>query len=115
MGTIWYLWAVNDDPVTNQYLVQVIGEQHSEELYKDKLCADGNKRNLFGCPAGYMNVRSALAAISKFNLKIGVFKEDIGGRVVRYDLWKQQSRRRARQSVAYRKMQLRLGPRQPRA
>jgi hypothetical protein len=98
METAWYLWAVDNDPATNEYLVQVIGEQNPEELHKDKLCADGARRNLFRCPAGYANVRSALTAMSRFNLKIDVFQESVGGSVARYDLWKASARRAARES-----------------
>lgn len=41
MKTTWYLWAVDDDPTTNDYLVGVIGEQNPELLHQDELCADG--------------------------------------------------------------------------
>lgn len=95
MSTTWYLWPVNNDPVTNEYLAKAIGEQNPECEYRDKLCADGKKRNLFRCPAGYENVQTAMAAIPKFNLKLEVFKEDDIGtgaksaeRIIRYDLWK---------------------------
>ncbi len=94
--TIWYVWAVNDDPVTNQYLVQVVGEQNQEYLHSSKLCADGTKRNLFRCPKGYASVRSAIAAIAEFKLKIEIFKEDIEGVITRYDLWKASSRKASR-------------------
>lgn len=104
MGTVWYLWAVKDDPVTNEYLAKVIGEQNPESECRDRPCADGKKRNLYRCPMGYSNVQKALSAISKFNLKIEVFKEEIERVIVRYDLWKQQSRRKAHWSAAYRKM-----------
>ena len=115
MGTIWYLWAINNDPVTNGYLVKVIGEQNPECEYKDKLCADGKRRDLFQCPMGYENVQKALTAISEFGLKVEVFKEGKNG-VVRYDLWKPHSRKKARQMahrriITLRKMQLRYGRR----
>jgi len=116
MGTVWYLWAVNDDPNTNEYLVKVIGEQNPECVCADRLCADGEKRNLYRCPAGYANVRSALAAVRALKwMKIEVFKEEIERVIVRYDLWKQKSRRRAHRSVTYRKIQSHLGPRRSRA
>jgi len=105
MGTIWYLWAINDDPATNEYLAKVVGEQNPEYECSDRLCADGKKRDLYRCPMGYTNVQKALAAISKFKLKIEVFKEEVERVIVRYDLWKQQSRRRASRSATYRKMQ----------
>ena len=101
--TAWYLWAVNDDPMTNQYLVKVIGEQNPEAMYTDKLCADGRRRNLFRCPTGYANVRSALTALQEFNLKVEVFKEDAGEVIARYDLWKRRVRKAARHSVLLRK------------
>lgn len=104
--TIWYLWAIKGDPRTNEYLAKVIGEQNPEYEYRDRLCADGEGRNLFRCPNGYANVRSAITAIPAFNLKVEVFKEEIDGGIVRYDLWKQQPRRRARRSAVHRKMKL---------
>lgn len=96
MATLWYLWAVNNDPATNEYFVKVIGEQNLEYLCNDKLCADGVPRNLFKCPQGYANVRSAIAGISEFNLKFYVFKEDIEDVITRYDLWKKSVRKAAR-------------------
>jgi hypothetical protein len=98
MKTKWYLWAVNDDPMTNQYLVQVIGEQYPDELYRDKLCADGERRNLFGVSEwGNADVRRAVAAVHEFNLKLGVFRESEGAAIVRYELWRQPVRKAARQ------------------
>ena len=103
METRWYLWAVNDDPVTNKYFVNIIGEQNPEYLGNER-CADGKNRNLFRCPVGYTNVQSALSAISEFNLKVEVFKEDIDGVIVRYDLWKKSAKKAARRSVVNRKV-----------
>ncbi|MDE2173427.1 MAG: hypothetical protein KGJ31_02405 [Patescibacteria group bacterium] len=97
--TVWYLWAIDDDPRTNEYLVKIIGEQNSENLYRDKLCADGVRRNLFRCPKGYSNIRSALVAIPEFNLKTEVFKEGAGEAIVRYDLWKKRVQKSSRQSA----------------
>ncbi len=98
MKTVWYIGAVNDDPATNQYLVQVIGEQNQEYLHADKLCADGKKRNLFRCPDGYASVLKAVAAIAKYKLKFEVFQENIEDAIVRYDLWKPSARKAARRS-----------------
>lgn len=98
MKTTWYLWAKHDDPATNEYFVQVIGEQNPEYLHKDKLCADGKKRNLFECPKGYENVKSAISAIRQFHLKFEVFQENIAGVISRYDLWKKRARKAARWS-----------------
>ncbi|HUX80926.1 MAG TPA: hypothetical protein VMV38_01230 [Candidatus Paceibacterota bacterium] len=99
MTTIWYLEAVHDDPTTNQYLVQIIGEQNLEYLYSTKRCAGGKRRNLFRCPEGYANVQGAISAIPAFNLKIEVFKEEEGGGVItRFDLWKKSIRKTARQA-----------------
>lgn len=93
MKTKWYLWAVNDDPRTNDYLVGVIGQQEMEYLHTKKLCADDTRRNLFECPRGYADVRSAVAAVSQQNLKLEVFKEDASGVLVRFDLWKNGARK----------------------
>lgn len=109
MGTTWYLWAIKDDPTTNEYLAKVIGEHNPESECRDRLCADGEKRNLYRCPMGYTNVKKALTAISTFKLKVEVFKEEIERVIVRYDLWKQPSRRKAHWKSAYRKMQARRG------
>lgn len=112
--SIWYLWAKNGDPVTNEYFVKVIGEQNPEYGFAKRLCADGRKRNLFMCPDGYANVQDATTAISKFNLKMEVFKQEIDDRIVRYDLWKQKPRKRACRSAVHRKMQAHLDQRQHR-
>jgi hypothetical protein len=102
MAAIWYLWPVNNDPATNEYLAKVIGEQNSECEKRDKLCADKVRRNLFLCPAGYLDVGAALAAVGAFNLKLEVFKEDSegpsAGCIVRYDLWKALVRKASRDS-----------------
>ena len=98
MTTIWYLEAAHDDPATNEYLVQIIGEQNQEFLYCTKRCADGKRRNLFRCPDGYRNVQSAIAAIRAFNLKIEVFKEDVEDVITRYNLWKKSVRKAARRA-----------------
>ena len=98
MATTWYLEAKHNDPATNEYLVHVIGEQNLEHLCTSKLCADKKRRNLFRCPVGYTDVRNALAAISQFNLKVEVFKEEIEDVIIRYDLWKKSSRKKARQA-----------------
>jgi len=90
------MWAVNDNPATNGYLVKIIGEQNSEYLYPDKLCADGKKRNLFRCPKGYENVQSAISAMKAFNLKFEVFKEDSEDVIVRYVLWKRAVQKSAK-------------------
>lgn len=95
MKTMWYLWAVHNHPPTNQYLVHVIGEGNEENLFSNKLCADGKKRDLFMCPMGYTNVQNAISAIQEFSLKIEVFKEDIKDVITRYDLWKKSARKKA--------------------
>ena len=98
MGATWYLWPVNNDPDTNKYLAKVIGEQNPEDEMRDKLCADGIKRNLFRCPQGFVNVRMALAAVSEFNLKIEVFKESFWGTnakgITHFVLWKKSVRKK---------------------
>jgi hypothetical protein len=96
MATTWYLWAMNDNPRTNEYLVKVIGEQNQEYLYADKLCADGRRRNLFRCPKGYANVQSTISALKDFNLKFEVFKEDIEDVIVCYLLWKKSVQKAAK-------------------
>jgi len=111
MGTTtWYLWAINNHPPTNEYLAKVIGEQNPECECRNRLCADGEKRNLFRCPAGYANVRSALAAARALKwIRIEVFKEEAEQVIVRFDLWKQQARKNARRSIARHKMLSRRG------
>ncbi len=100
MSTIWYLWPVDNDPVTNEYFAKGIGEQNPECERRDVLCADGKKRNLFSCPKGYADVRTAAAAISKFNLKFEVYKEEGESLATdlptRFDLWKKSVRNSAR-------------------
>ena len=95
--TIWYIEAVHGHPATNEYLAQVIGQGNEEYAHKDKICADGVKRNLFQCPRGYQeDVQKAIAAIPQFKLKIEVFKakdrDDLPGR---YEIWKQSVKKRA--------------------
>ncbi len=96
MATIWYLWAIGDDQPTNEYIAKVVGDQYTEHEHKDKLCADGKRRNLFECPRGYDNVKSAISGISEYGLKLEVFKEDIEDVVVQYELWKKPVRKTAR-------------------
>lgn len=92
----WYLWAVDDDPKTNEYVVKIIGEGNEENLCPNKLCADGKRRNLFRCPEGYMDVRSAISALAVYDLKIEVFKESVEDVIVLYSLWKQTVRKKAK-------------------
>lgn len=96
MKTVWYLWAVNNHPPTNQYMVHVIGEGNEEYLSKDKLCADGKKRDLFMCPMGYVNVQNAISVIQEFSLKMEVFKEDPKDVITRFDLWKKIVQKKAK-------------------
>ena len=100
MSTIWYLWPRDNDPRSNEHFVQIVGEQNTENECRDKTCADGVSRNLFRCPKGYADVQTAIAAMSRFDLKFEVFKQDSAGagaeKVVRYDLWKKEVRRAAR-------------------
>ncbi len=92
--TTWYLEAKNDHPPTNAYFVRVIGEQNSEYLYQDMLCADGTRRNLFRCPRGYFDVRRAIAAIPEYGLRMEIFKEEGDGSIVHFNLWKEAIRKR---------------------
>jgi hypothetical protein len=95
--TIWYLWAIKDDPTTNEYLAHVIGEQYPDSACRDKLCSDGVRRNLYRCPPGaYAKVQSAIAGVSVYNLKLEVFRETAGGEIAQYNLWKHSVRKRAR-------------------
>lgn len=102
MGTVriekdptWYLWAVNDDPDTNEYLAKVIGEQNPECERRDVACADGKTRNLWRSPSGYDVVLRAKSAVLRFGLKLEVFQENSEGVVRRYDLWKASVRKKA--------------------
>jgi len=104
MKTVWYLCAVNDDPATNEYLVHVIGQQNTECQCSNVLCADDKRRNLFRCPNGYSNVRSAVSAIGEFNLKIEVFKEEIERVIMHYNLWKPSARKAARRKIVSRRL-----------
>ena len=110
MATIWYLWAVNNDPRTSEYIArEIIGGQEVEvHECPNKPCARGVRRNLYRCPKGYADVQSALAAIQKFSLHIEVFKEEVGEsksrcrKVTRFDLWKGPVRKKARLSYLLR-------------
>ena len=102
--TTWYLWAVHDDPRTNEYLVKVIGEQNPECLFPEVKCADGMRRNLFRCPHGYHNVMRAIAAIPEHGLKIEVFKEEICGIITQFNLWKPVVRKRSMRANLRRSM-----------
>lgn len=88
METRWYLCAESDHPFTNEYLAHIIGEQYPEEVYPDKLCADGRTRNLYGCPRGYADVQRAAEAVPDYNLKLAVFQQTLAGDIIRYELWK---------------------------
>lgn len=95
--TKWYIWPINEDPLTHQYLITVIGAQHEQ---KNKICADGKKknisRNLFRCPAGYENVKTAIIAIPAHGLKFHVYKEEVEGEIVRVKTWESRLRCRTR-------------------
>lgn len=98
MDTRWYLYSINDDAGTNEFLAQVIGEQYREAECRDMSCSDGVRRNLYRCPSGYQEVRRAIANIARFNLKFEVFQETSGGEIAQYDLWKQSVRKKARRT-----------------
>lgn len=102
MRGYWYLWSINDNGATNEFLAQIIGEQYREAECRDVLCSDGVKRNLYRCPSGYQNVRSAIENKDRYSLKFEVFQETSGGEVVQYDLWKRHVRKKARQARAMR-------------
>jgi hypothetical protein len=98
MDTRWYLHSINDNTHTNEFLAQVIGEQHPDAECRDMLCSDGVRRNLYRCPSGYQEVRRAIANIARLNLNLEVFQETSGGLIVQYDLWKQEVRKKARRT-----------------
>ncbi|HVB19760.1 MAG TPA: hypothetical protein VNF51_00515 [Candidatus Paceibacterota bacterium] len=91
----WYLYAINNDPATNEYLAKIIGEQNQECEHREKLCIDKKRRDLWECPRGYADVRRAIAAIPQFNLKIEVFKEKSNDIITRYDLWKRSVQKKS--------------------
>ena len=101
--TTWYLWPVNNDPATNEYIAQGITEQRPECERRDVLCADGERRNLYRCPKGYADVRTAVAALRRFNLKFEVFKAESESLTTdlptQFDLWKSSVRNSARTSA----------------
>ena len=99
MNTIWYLWAVNNDPMTNKYLAQVVGaetEFDTANMRKGVVCADGKKRDLYICPNGYTDVKRAKEAIPEFNLKVWTFKEDTEDVIARFVLQEQSVRKKAK-------------------
>ena len=93
--SVWYLNSVDDDPRTNAYLVQVIGESNMENAWTGR-CADGEPRNLYECPNGWADVRRAIAAIREFGLRLEVFKKEGDSAPVRFDLWKQSVKKKAK-------------------
>ncbi len=93
---VWYLHSADDEPKTNAYLVQVIGESNMENAWRGT-CADGKLRNLYGCPNGWRDVRRAVAAIREFNLKLEVFKKEGDSAPMRFDLWKSSVKKKAKQ------------------
>ena len=98
--TQWSLGASHDDPKTTEYLLHVIGEGNEEYLFPNKLCADGERRNLFLCPRDYENVRSAISAVSQFSLKLEVFVGESDGLPARFLLWKDSVRKAAKVAQA---------------
>ena len=101
---VWYLWAIDDNPTTNNFLVKVIGEQNGEYLRKDVRCSDGVKRNLFECPEGYKNVRVVIAAKSEFFLDFEVFRQQNGGAIAPFVIWKLSHRRNAQEAAQINRM-----------
>ncbi len=97
MKGTWYLWPINNNPRTNEYLAQMI-EQYPEHEHRDKLCSDGAKRNLYATRDGYKSVQTAIDAISKYNLKFEVFQETSGGMIVQFNFWKREVRQAARRA-----------------
>lgn len=92
---VWYLNSVDDDPRTNAYLVQVIGESNMENAWRGT-CADGKPRNLYECPNGWADVKRAIVAICQFRLRIAIFKKDGDSAPMRFDLWKQSVQKKAK-------------------
>ncbi len=97
MSTRWFLWAINDDPRTNEYLASMIGPQYPEAAHLDVRCADNARRNLWECRHGYLQVKIALTARTIFHLHLEVFAKEGDGPTVQWNLWKPELRRRARQ------------------
>ena len=92
----WFLWAVNDDPRTNEYLADLIGHQYPDAEHHNISCADNARRNLWECHQGYRQVRSAIAASTTYRLRFEVFRKTGDGPVVQWNLWKPELKRRAR-------------------
>lgn len=87
--TKWYLWPVGNHSLTRMYLVQVIGEQRERQKI---VCSDGEQRNLFSCPRGYKNVKTAIVAIEAHGLRLQVFKENAEGAIVLHRTWENRIR-----------------------
>jgi hypothetical protein len=98
MKETWFLWAINDDPRTNECLAELIGGQYPDTEQRDVLCADNARRNLWECRRGYDEVRRAITARVPYALHVEVFLKTGNGPVVQWNLWKPQFRRRARQT-----------------
>lgn len=92
---VWYLNAADDEPRTNAYLVQVVGESNMENAWTG-VCADGRPRDLYECPNGWADVRKAIAAVREFGLKLEVFKKEGDSVPMRFDLWKQPILKKAK-------------------
>jgi len=105
MANRWYIWTISDDPDTNECLVkEIFGPEFVERLDRDRMCSDGVKRNLYWCQTGYGMVRTVIAGIKKYNLKIEVFYEIPGSDPVQYNLWKKAVRDAARRARERRRL-----------
>lgn len=94
--TTWYIWPVNGHSMTHGYLALVVGAQNEQ---KNKLCADGKRKNLsrdlFRCPNGYKEVRTAITAIAAHGLKFEVYREEVESKIIRFKAWEKRLRRKA--------------------
>ena len=83
--TTWYLWPENDNAATREYLAEHLGETYES---KERICADGERRNLFKCLAGYTSVMLVTtAAHVQPGLRFRTFREDVKGVIVNASLW----------------------------
>lgn len=90
---VWYLHAINDNPVTSKIITHwVIGGQNFEDSMRENVeCVDGVCRNLFICE--YPQITKAVEAIPEYHLRLDVFWCYEGSDPGRWRFWEKLVRK----------------------
>lgn len=95
--------------MTRRCLSQIVGAYNEADIgnISKILCADGERRYLYRCSNGWLDVVKAVNAILEFNLQLEVFQQEDGEDPKRFDLWKKSVRKKAKTGATRRKLKKR--------